>query len=571
MALGDLHIFNGEEYVDTELAPLLNENFNSLKEYVDDASRWQVMPLQFEGTNVKYLIHEVTAIGNGTYLFPLIELNGASFSACSLRFFLTKSGGDKVFAVFDIDLQKVQGTQNCNINFKTTGGSTITVSPCTFTYNNVKYAGLQVVTDGADTIWATGYKTSEWVDPIVSTSVTDVSIAGSDMNFVPTLFKNLQTDKIPVSDYDVVNKGAVDDVIDDIGYWKPEEAVVVGDVRKLKGEEYAGCFLICRVAGTTGTETPTPDPEDGVGLGSSSGSLKLFTTLEEIGMAKGQESFASLHNSLLLNSEMTYYYTSSDGYNNSMYPASKGVLKVTKLSTTVSKFEFTSYEIEGTTNLAVLYTAYYDANNSTNTVEWTKTYTRLMKATQVQAEAGEDDTTFMTPLKTKQALDALVDGLPVGWVSYQLILFPKHVKLNGATVSRSDYPNLVTFATTNDLWTETPATEPWKFGVGDGSTTMVLPDLRNRASWGGDTPAILEAGLPNITGQFYACKGDQSGTNTTLGAFIYTGKQLSRGRDGNSFYGYEFKFDASRSNVIYGNSTTVQPPAMVLIPQIKYI
>ena len=30
-------------------------------------------------------------------------------------------------------------------------------------------------------------------------------------------------------------------------------------------------------------------------------------------------------------------------------------------------------------------------------------------------------------------------------------------------------------------------------------------------------------------------------------------------------------FDASRSNSIYGNSTTVQPTAMVLIPQIKYI
>lgn len=36
--VGDLHIFTGEEYVDTELAPLLNENFNSLKEYVDSGS-----------------------------------------------------------------------------------------------------------------------------------------------------------------------------------------------------------------------------------------------------------------------------------------------------------------------------------------------------------------------------------------------------------------------------------------------------------------------------------------------------------------------------------------------------
>ena len=29
-------------------------------------------------------------------------------------------------------------------------------------------------------------------------------------------------------------------------------------------------------------------------------------------------------------------------------------------------------------------------------------------------------------------------------------------------------------------------------------------------------------------------------------------------------------FDARRSNLIYGNSDTVQPPAIQLIPQIKY-
>lgn len=30
------------------------------------------------------------------------------------------------------------------------------------------------------------------------------------------------------------------------------------------------------------------------------------------------------------------------------------------------------------------------------------------------------------------------------------------------------------------------------------------------------------------------------------------------------------KIDASKANTIYGNSDTVQPPAIVLIPQIKY-
>lgn len=31
-----------------------------------------------------------------------------------------------------------------------------------------------------------------------------------------------------------------------------------------------------------------------------------------------------------------------------------------------------------------------------------------------------------------------------------------------------------------------------------------------------------------------------------------------------------YGFDASKSNPIYGNSSTVQPPAIQLIPQIKY-
>ena len=37
------------------------------------------------------------------------------------------------------------------------------------------------------------------------------------------------------------------------------------------------------------------------------------------------------------------------------------------------------------------------------------------------------------------------------------------------------------------------------------------------------------------------------------------------------YYGtYVGLFNASKSNPIYGNSSTVQPPAIQLIPQIKY-
>lgn len=33
---------------------------------------------------------------------------------------------------------------------------------------------------------------------------------------------------------------------------------------------------------------------------------------------------------------------------------------------------------------------------------------------------------------------------------------------------------------------------------------------------------------------------------------------------------YTIGLDASKSNSVYGNADTVQPPALVLIPQIKY-
>lgn len=89
-------------------------------------------------------------------------------------------------------------------------------------------------------------------------------------------------------------------------------------------------------------------------------------------------------------------------------------------------------------------------------------------------------------------LDIEVENLdpwpPVGFVIHHAILLPGFVKANGAEVNREDYPRLVTFATENNLWTETPTEEPFKYGVGDGSTTMILPDYRNRFIMGGDTP-----------------------------------------------------------------------------------
>lgn len=76
------------------------------------------------------------------------------------------------------------------------------------------------------------------------------------------------------------------------------------------------------------------------------------------------------------------------------------------------------------------------------------------------------------------------------------------------------------------------------------------------AGQGGNT---IAAGLPNITGQFTT---GAYATGTMSGAFEDAGTTAkgASGTDGRK----NATFDASRSSSIYGNSTTVQPPAIVV-------
>ena len=79
-----------------------------------------------------------------------------------------------------------------------------------------------------------------------------------------------------------------------------------------------------------------------------------------------------------------------------------------------------------------------------------------------------------------------------------------------------------------------------------------------------------EAGLPNITGYFYGINGGfrKSGGEmpSDKGAFSVYGIYYGFMDLGITDYydGGIYKFDASRSNPIYGASETVQPPAMTV-------
>lgn len=128
---------------------------------------------------------------------------------------------------------------------------------------------------------------------------------------------------------------------------------------------------------------------------------------------------------------------------------------------------------------------------------------------------------------------------------------------NGAEVSRETYADLFAVIGTT-------------YGSGDGSTTFALPNLIDKFAQGSTTVGTyLEAGLPNITGNIN--NGNYCfGASVINGAFkAFSEKPGSTPNIGSSSL-WDIGFDASRSNDIYGNSSTVQPPALTLLPCIKY-
>lgn len=128
---------------------------------------------------------------------------------------------------------------------------------------------------------------------------------------------------------------------------------------------------------------------------------------------------------------------------------------------------------------------------------------------------------------------------------------------NGAAVSRTTYAAL--FAAIGTA-----------HGSGDGSTTFNLPNLTDKFIQGSGTAGTTKsAGLPNLSGQVTGIYGNKSGSTT--GVFRFSpGADQTNGDYTSSWRYSTIQFFASDNNSIYGNSSTVQPPAVTMRYYIKY-
>ena len=176
---------------------------------------------------------------------------------------------------------------------------------------------------------------------------------------------------------------------------------------------------------------------------------------------------------------------------------------------------------------------------------------------------------------TSKIAEASSSGGDVGLSGYATppgVIFPfagsvipvGYLLCDGREVSRADYSYLFdTIGTT--------------YGDGDGITTFNLPDLQDRFVQGAGANTVgtkKSAGLPNITGSFSITGNENSGAwGNGTGAFDTVSS------DSNKFFKSEvstgtsiknYIFNASKTNSIYGKSTTVQPPAVVMNYIIKY-
>lgn len=154
-------------------------------------------------------------------------------------------------------------------------------------------------------------------------------------------------------------------------------------------------------------------------------------------------------------------------------------------------------------------------------------------------------------------IDNTVYCVPVGTIiSYTSNIVPAGFLIcDGSEVSKNTYSDL--YKVVGD-----------KFGIATDNTKFKLPDLRDKFVQGANdnVGTSKDAGLPNITGKFYH---DVNVKSILDGAFSYTnGSILNLANSATSTSGY-VTFDASKSNPIYGNSNTVQPPAVCLTYIIK--
>lgn len=188
-----------------------------------------------------------------------------------------------------------------------------------------------------------------------------------------------------------------------------------------------------------------------------------------------------------------------------------------------------------------------------------------------------DDNTFINQLAEKLSKLGTIRPLGFHYLHPYGTVPADSIICNGATYSRALYKDFFDYITTQgwvkteDEWQEIATRDngfcPF-YSSGDGSTNFRTPKFapyQQIAMEVAKATAYHQAGLPNITGSLvYQGLGEQTGETSKIesGALFTTIPSVNVQADDGFSYDKpapQINIDASRSNAIYGRSSTVQP------------
>ena len=168
-------------------------------------------------------------------------------------------------------------------------------------------------------------------------------------------------------------------------------------------------------------------------------------------------------------------------------------------------------------------------------------------------------------------------GLPLGYIYAWPYKTPMDgsIQISGQLLNRQLYADLFTYATSHGQvvseteWQEKAAQQGGYcnfYSDGDGSTTFRAPKFapyEKMTMVAANAGKYYEAGLPNITGEGMAIAyTGRTEDSSWSGALYYTEGDTSRTPNQGASPFPRLKFNASLSNSIYGNSSTVTPESM---------
>ena len=190
-------------------------------------------------------------------------------------------------------------------------------------------------------------------------------------------------------------------------------------------------------------------------------------------------------------------------------------------------------------------------------------------ANEQQAIAGTAKNLLMTPYLVAKAIAALIPpAMPTGMI----FPWPGDTPPEGAIVADGRELNRTTYKGLFNIYGT-------KYGAGDGSTTFNVPDLDGRfielTTDAGSVGQFVEPGLPNITGtfnhQYWRASYNGHSIVEFSGALSYSEDSTGAAGDGNEYRGpcANLSLNAENSNSIYGDSSTVQLPALRALACIK--